>query len=413
MKKNTIFVSIASYRDSMCNATISDLYKKAKYPENVFIGVCQQNVKENIEEKCDLDFDASVPKENIRVITIDSAESKGATFARYWCSTLYDDEEFFFQCDSHMLFVENWDVKCISMIHQIEDLNMARAPYTMLSTYPPDISEYDTYNESKKNTVTRICKFFFNSRGMLSQMGAEMIDSNGMPYKTPFVAGGFLFGYATMLKDVPFDPNLDFLFVGEEVLMSARLFTHGYEIFTPPEVVCFHYYTRPKSPKIWSDKTYSDIPAFKKAMGMLELDTVNTFELPDNITMNITKYGIGNVRSLKEFYDFIGADIANKKVVKNFCREGNIASDEDIQNSNENTISNTIQNTVKSISSYGLSHSRKMLCLLVIMTLVLSSLIMYIVYNYKDIQKFIQELKEKKITVSIGEYLRNLLPHYK
>ena len=57
MKKNSIFVSVASYRDNVCFDTIKSLFGMAKYPENIFIGICQQNKEEDydciehIEEK--------------------------------------------------------------------------------------------------------------------------------------------------------------------------------------------------------------------------------------------------------------------------------------------------------------------------------------------------------------------------
>ena len=40
---NTIFVSVASFRDDECKDTIADMYAKAKDPNNVYVGVCQQN----------------------------------------------------------------------------------------------------------------------------------------------------------------------------------------------------------------------------------------------------------------------------------------------------------------------------------------------------------------------------------
>src|SRR3989338_5532216 len=39
----TIFVSIASYRDNRCQNTITELYKKAKHPERIYVGIVQQN----------------------------------------------------------------------------------------------------------------------------------------------------------------------------------------------------------------------------------------------------------------------------------------------------------------------------------------------------------------------------------
>ena len=51
--------------------------------------------------------------------------------------------------------------------------------------------------------------------------------------------------------------------------------------------------------------------------------------------MNLDKYGLGKSRTLQEFYDFAGIDLANKRVVKNFCNTDNIATQEDIAGSNK------------------------------------------------------------------------------
>ena len=85
-----IFVSIASYRDRRCSTTIMSLFEKAKFPERIIVGVCQQN--KNDKELC-------TPKnfkyaKQIRVIHKHFKEAKGPTFARYLCSTLFADEDY-------------------------------------------------------------------------------------------------------------------------------------------------------------------------------------------------------------------------------------------------------------------------------------------------------------------------------
>jgi serine/threonine protein kinase len=42
-QNNKIFVSIASYRDPQCSITLIDLIKKAEFPQNLVIVICQQN----------------------------------------------------------------------------------------------------------------------------------------------------------------------------------------------------------------------------------------------------------------------------------------------------------------------------------------------------------------------------------
>ena len=67
---DTIFVSIASYRDSQCSDTILDLYSKADNPELVFVGICEQNKVGHSEEICISDNLPNKYKNNIRIIKL-------------------------------------------------------------------------------------------------------------------------------------------------------------------------------------------------------------------------------------------------------------------------------------------------------------------------------------------------------
>ena len=57
-----------------------------------------------------------------------------------------------------------------------------------------------------------------------------------------------------MLKEVPYDPHLLFLFFGEESSMSARLWTHGWDFFAPPEHFIYHLWSRSYRP------TFRELP---------------------------------------------------------------------------------------------------------------------------------------------------------
>jgi hypothetical protein len=72
-----------------------------------------------------------------------------------------------------------------------------------------------------------------------------------VPRYAPFVAAGFFFSPANFLYEVPFDPFLPWIFMGEEISMSARLWTSGYDIFSPTINVLDHYYVRRHYPKFW------------------------------------------------------------------------------------------------------------------------------------------------------------------
>ena len=52
-------------------------------------------------------------------------------------------------------------------------------------------------------------------------------------------------------EEVPHDP--DYYFHGEEISIAVRAFTHGYDLFHPHKVVCWHEYTREGRDKHWED----------------------------------------------------------------------------------------------------------------------------------------------------------------
>ena len=322
----SIFVSIASYRDALCPSTLSSLFEKAKYPQNIFVGICQQNRDDDMD--CANKY---MNSPNVRIIRIPYYEARGPTYARYLCSTLWAGEDYFLQIDSHCKFIQDWDIKCISMIKRIKDTNLSKKP--IISYYPKELKEYDNFPEKLRTSVPRHCKAFFNNRGMISFMASNTLETNDQFYQVPYIASGFLFCEAYVLNEVKFDPNLPYLFVGEEILHSIRFDTHGWDIFTPTENIVFHEYLRHNDPKIWTDNpSYNDTAAFNKVKKIIGLHDT---ELEKEVNYNLVKYGLGDVRTLQDYYNFSKIDIKNKRVYSNFCRPNNEATEDDILNSNE------------------------------------------------------------------------------
>ena len=133
IKENSIFVSIASYRDDECQKTIKSLFDNAKNKDNCYIGICQQN-------NFNIDNDSLINNEwncNIRIIRIPYFEAKGPTYARYLCSGLWNGEEYYLQIDSHTTFIKDWDEKLINMIKEIKNKKLSLKP--VISHYPIDI----------------------------------------------------------------------------------------------------------------------------------------------------------------------------------------------------------------------------------------------------------------------------------
>jgi [Skp1-protein]-hydroxyproline N-acetylglucosaminyltransferase len=306
-RDSTLFVSIASYRDSRCEKTVEHAFQHAQYPKRVFLGICQQN-KSGDADCVPRSFDW---EKNIRIKRIDYTEARGPTYARYLCTQMYKNEDFFFQIDSHCLFVKHWDTHLIDMLCDIEKReNISKV---ILSHYPPEYEKY-TENPKPSDPVTHITQCRFDENGILTFAGAVYKRPGRYPQKNPFVAAGFIFSRGHLLQDVPFDPHLPYLFTGEEMLLSVRFFTSGWDVYTPNRNIIYHAYTRAHEPKFWDDHVYSPHRVFEKIKVLTGLRPVE--HMPSEFVQDMKTYGLGSQRTLKEYYDLIGVDPVKKKVIK-------------------------------------------------------------------------------------------------
>ena len=78
------------------------------------------------------------------------------------------------------------------------------------------------------------------------------------PFPIYFMPAGMVYFPGEALYDVPFDPYLAFLFFGEEILFSARLWTSGYNLYAPVRHFCVHHYMRTGKPRFTEDNPGSD-----------------------------------------------------------------------------------------------------------------------------------------------------------
>jgi hypothetical protein len=309
----TIFVSVASYRDDECKDTVYDLFDKAKNPDNVFVGVCQQN-KENEEDCFDKCPECSQRKQSghIRVANFDYMDARGPTFARYQCSKLWRGEEYYFQIDSHLKFEKNWDETLIGQMRATGDRN------AVVGAYPPTDEQMQQMKSNGFTTMITMCPNKFDSTGMPS-ISAKVVSTNGRtkPLPTAFQPAGMMCFPGRALYDVPYDPYLSYLFFSEEFLFSARLFTHGYNLYAPVKNFCVHHYGRGNKPKYWQDHKNSE-PCKKKALQRAKfiLGMITEKQVHPDYFLQVKKYGLGKKRSLADYERFSGVNLATKTITK-------------------------------------------------------------------------------------------------
>lgn len=278
----TIFVSVASYRDPDCMSTLQSMFENADNPGRIVAGVCEQNTSDGKELCLPAGF---AWHDNVRRISLPHREAKGPTYARFLCSTLYRGERYFCQIDSHTRFVKGWDAKAVAMLQR------CGSDKAVLTHYPHD------WKNASVDSVPALCKATFDGNGVPT-FEAVTLPRSTKPRPVPFTSGGFVFGPGRMVRDVPYDPNLPHLFQGEEILYSARLWTSGYDFFTPTQNLVFHNYYRKSSPKYWDDLDYGST----QKRTLAKVHKLLTGQLPDY------DFGMGEERDLQEYWEFAGID---------------------------------------------------------------------------------------------------------
>lgn len=299
MKKDKIFIQIASYRDPQLVPTIEDMINKAKNPENLVFGLCWQ-----YDETEPVDMFDDNPQ--FRVSKHHYSDSQGLGWARHITNTLYEDEEYTLQIDSHHRFVQDWDVIVLEDYKQA----LTIAPKPIITTY---CAPFDpNSDETTWNPVPCLMsQYEFSGDRLLMSMPWYIQD-----YKTKTevirsrtISGHFYFTSGNFVKEVPYDPDIYFGGYTEETTLSVRAFTNGYDFFSPYRTVMWHEYTRNYRPKHWDD--HGKESQTKKTSGERDVFARNkTRQLfgTQEYGIDMGVYGLGDVRTLHDYEVYGGFD---------------------------------------------------------------------------------------------------------
>lgn len=298
-----IFVQIASYRDPECQWTVKDLFAKAAHPERVSVGICWQFVEEE-DAVC---FTEPYPRPaQVRVHAVDARHSQGVCWARSLTQQLWKGEEFTLQIDSHMRFEPGWDAILLSTWEACAD------PRAVLTCYPPGYTPPDVL---EKEWIFGMAAKEFDKHGIFLMRGfpGYRVDG-GLPDKPvpgAFASANMLFGPASLIRDVPYDPHL--YFFGEEITLAVRLWTHGYNLFHPHRPVLYHDWNRGRRPTHFSD--HKDWGAQNDRSFARVKHMLGTGVCPDaEVVQALDIYGLGQARSLAEYQAYAGVDFAAKTI---------------------------------------------------------------------------------------------------
>lgn len=301
----SIFISVASYCDPVLPFTLRRAVEQARWPQALHFAVIDQSPA----GQPPLDPAALAPA-RLSVVTIDPVQARGPCWARALALSLYGEEDWFFQIDSHMDFDPGWDERLILQALELQTVQRG----IVISSYPNAFELQDGQPLRKAATdkvlahVVRPGAAFAPDHPVLG-FEAHPFDSDA-PVRGFHVGAGCLFAPGEFVRRFPDDPYL--YFHGEEQALAARLFTHGWDIFHMSGLPVYHLYRAvdaqaPGRPLHWDP-----------AQDALRQQTWWTLEQRSQARLkalleqrqDLGVYGLGSARSLADYADFCGIDYA-------------------------------------------------------------------------------------------------------
>lgn len=307
-----IFVSLASYVDPVLLFTLAQAYAKADNPERLVFGVVDQHPQSRSDIIRRFKF-----QKQIRYVHIDPVQSRGVSWARSLVFSLYQNETYLLQIDSHTYFEQGWDSALIEQFHSLDGLSSK----PILSTYPYAFEFEGTQPVIKttpsKETVLALrpkAEEVLKDDDPVLHFRAEHLMTCAM---VPgfHLAGGFIFTWGRFVDEVPYDPRL--YFHGEEQNLAIRAFTRGWDIFHPPHIPLYHLYKMPDNAydsHHWHEKWDS-----QRDYRWYELKDLARQRMADLLYHGkpLGAFGLGSERSLQDFAEFSGIDYAKRSINRN------------------------------------------------------------------------------------------------
>ena len=305
----SIFIQIPSYRDFELNKTIADAIDKASGANCLSFGIhsCvlfagEIEVKTSYPEWVTIHSATSIAPKNI-----------GVNASRHIANKFYGGEDYYLQIDSHMRFVKDWDTTLIEGIVKYQNMGLSKP---LITQYPPAYTYEDDGTEKHHYAEPFYqCGIWFEENiqqfrdTLIPTQTAKVISDNCGFIKS--VSGGFIF---TIGEFANITPNQKIAFWGEEPLIAARAFTHGFDLVMPfAHNVCHLYHSQQSFAKTRRHHVWQDFPEIWGVM-----DTESKQEYKRIFSERIVGEGaLGAQRTLEDYEEFSGLNFKDGTIKSN------------------------------------------------------------------------------------------------
>lgn len=282
--ENTIFIQIASLKKTEIKQTIRDCIEQAQYPKNLYF--CIFDLEDiSLEHR---------KKSNFKIIDIPFKRNSSTSLLKSQIQQYYNNEKYTLQLGSSHKFIKNWDTELITML---ESLKVQGYKKPLLTTNLPSFNPKNDPSE-RIGLPLQINFKEFLADGTVAFTNSIMDEWEKLtsPVLGRFCGSHFYFADGTFINEVPNDPN--YINVSEEISMSIRAFTWGYDIFHPNKVLIWHHYKQTNKKQIQV--------AQKSLERYYKLTNIKS---PD---VDLDIYGLGSERTLNQYEKYANISFKDK-----------------------------------------------------------------------------------------------------
>ena len=297
----SIFVQISSYEDFELPKTVINAVEKSSGNHTICFGIHSCYIEDNQV------FTPLVP--NFRLLASKAPDGIGVGIGRNIANSLYAGQDYYLQVDAHTRFYENWDDELIRNILEFQAQGIAKP---LITAYP---ASYVYNNQLKEHcdwdrSVTSISFAEKPEQFEQSLIPSQLAVPSEGGIKQTSVSAGFIF---TLGEFASLGFNEKIMFWGEEILIAARAYTHGFDLMIPDKQYIYHLYFDPSSvfqknlrKHVWKD--FPDLYYAKDAESKAEVYDILSTE-------RVGRDALGTARTLDEYGKYAGLDFKNRSVI--------------------------------------------------------------------------------------------------
>lgn len=286
----------------MLKATIYDALVKAKNPKRLFFGIVEQSLpQERMVQNYNLSSD------QIRYMGVNLEEARGLGWARSLAMNLYNNEDWFFQIDAHMVFDKDWDETFIRETKKCQVHNER----VITGALPLEFTIKDgmPYIPHRNSNVIATVSYTGEMHADYFNQIARAETDSSVALKGFSIAGGCAFAPGYIVNELPYDPN--HYFNREQPAWSIRAYTHGWDIYHIPNLPIYHIFQRTHSVSAWDDEAEK-----RRFCGWAEMEKRSTKRFKDMVENKpgLGIFALGNKRTLQDYANFCGVDYINMSI---------------------------------------------------------------------------------------------------